>query len=390
MIIRQIASAVTPDGRFESATVCFEDREIAPQRLLFAIADGAADIAEPAADAFLAACFPLAAVHGERRLYIEGDPCPMLIEGLRTVHAWWTDWGGMPGPAPVIETGKRRHANGRGGSRRAVAFLSGGVDSLHMLMRNRQIYREGDPAYIHDALCIHGFDIGKRAREPEGRRFRGALARLEPIAAETGVRIVSCWTNLRHLPSNPSTPDFWSHRQNVGALAAVGHAATCGPTFLFVAGGYPLSHPVPMGTHPAVDGLYSSQRVTVLHEGARFSRLDKVRDLANWPAALAALRVCAANVGDRVNCGNCEKCLLTRLELLAAGVEETPALGPSLTTVEEWEVALPIPIGHRALRYKELLPPLRARGHGALSAMLERKIALYRRLIESGARWPGL
>ncbi len=314
----------------------------------------------------------------------------MLIEGLRTVHAWWMQWGGMPGPAPVIETPPRRRRESQGGVRRGVAFLSGGVDGLHMLLRNRQIYEEGDSAYIRDALFIHGFDIGKRARDPEEERFQMALKRLERVAAEAGVRVVPCRTNLRHLPANSSKPDFWTHRQNVGALAAVGHAATRTPTFLFVAGAHDVTHPVPGGTHPAVDGQYSSQRVTVVHEGARFSRLDKIRDLAHWPAALAALRVCPANLGDRANCGHCEKCLVTRLELLAAGVEETPAFGRSLMTVEEWEAALPTPIAHRALRYEELLPPLRAQGHHALCAMLERKIAHYRERVKSGMRWPGL
>ncbi|HEX2711595.1 MAG TPA: hypothetical protein VHM88_05140, partial [Candidatus Acidoferrales bacterium] len=51
--------------------------------------------------------------------------------------------------------------------RRGVAFLSGGVDGLHMLMCNHRLYRREDPAYIRDALFIHGFDIGKRARDAE-------------------------------------------------------------------------------------------------------------------------------------------------------------------------------------------------------------------------------
>lgn len=387
MIIRDLACCHSPDGRVESASIAFEDKDFPPRRLVFAISEDASEIGEPSADAFLAAGFPLAAVHGERRVLIDGQPCPMLIEGLQTVHAWWTDWGGMPAPAPAIERPPRRRRENAGTKRRGVAFVSGGVDSLHMLMRNRKTYEESDPAFIRDVLFIHGFDIGKKARAPEEERFRMARSRLEPIAAETGVRVLPCRTNLRQLPSKP---DFWTHRYNVAALAAVGHAATQGPAFLFVAAGFHLSHAVPMATHPAVDGQYSSQRVTVVQEGARFSRLDKIRDLAHWPTALAVLRVCPEAPADRTNCGKCEKCLVTRLELFAAGVEETPALGRSLTSVEEWEEAVPIPFGRRALNYGELLAPLRARGHPELAQMLERKIALYRRRIESGAQWPGL
>ena len=388
MIIRTLATAVA-DTRVISATIEWEDRPYPEQVLEFEINDGEIleELAEPCADAFLAACFPLAALHGEARVRIEEKPCPMLVEGLRTAHAWWASWGGMHSRPPTIETPAPGRCRTLTAARRAVSCLSGGVDGLHTLMHNRRLYRKGDPAYIREALFIHGFDIGKRPRDPENERFRTALGRLEPVAAEAGVRLIPCRTNLRHLPSKPG---FWANRHNGAALAAVGHAATLGPAYLFVGGTYHVSNPVPVGSHPAVDGLFSSQRLTVIHDGSRFSRLEKVRDLASWPTALAALRVCPGNGGDQPNCGRCEKCLRTRLELLAAGVEETAAFGPSLTAVELWDKAVPQPIGDRAIRYEDLLPPLRARGLDALCQVLEEKIAAYREQIGEGVRWSSI
>jgi len=388
MIIRTLATAVA-DTRIISATVEWEDRPYPEQVLEFEINDGEIleELAEPCADAFLAACFPLAALHGEARVRIEEKPCPMLVEGLRTAHAWWASWGGMHSRPPTIETPAPGRCRTLTAARRAVSCLSGGVDGLHTLMHNRRLYRKGDPAYIREALFIHGFDIGKRPRDPENERFRTALGCLEPVAAEAGVRLIPCRTNLRHLPSKPG---FWANRHNGAAFAAVGHAATLGPAYLFVGGTYHVSNPVPVGSHPAVDGLFSSQRLTVIHDGSRFSRLEKVRDLASWPTALAALRVCPGNGGDQPNCGRCEKCLRTRLELLAAGVEETAAFGPSLTAVELWDKAVPQPIGDRAIRYEDLLPPLRARGLDALCQVLEEKIAAYREQIGEGVRWSSI
>jgi hypothetical protein len=389
MLINNLGCTTTRDALVLSATVVWEDRDFPPQLLSFEIcnARGAHEPAEanasldrrlsrdgPGADAVLAACFPLAAVHGEVRVRIEGSPCPMLIEGLRTAHGWWSSWGGMPDRAPEIETSNGR-APCANGPRRAAAFLSGGVDGLHMLMRNHQLYRPDDPAYVHDVLFIHGFDIGKRARNPENERYRAALRRLAPVAAETGINVIPCRTNLRHLPTKP---DFWTYRHNGAALAAVGHAALSGPTFLFVGASHHLANPVPMGSHPAVDHLLSSQRLQILHDGARFTRLEKVRELARWPTGLAALRVCPESPGEEANCGRCEKCLRTRLELLAAGVEETVAFGRSLTPIELWEEAVPAPSGHRAIMYEHLLPPLRARGLHALCRALEARIDVYR------------
>lgn len=200
MLIRDFALRVTGDARIMSATVAWEDRDFPDQVLFFEIRDTEGDAPygadEPSADAFLAGCFPFAALHGEARVRIEGQPCPMLIDGLYTAHAWWTSWGGMPSPMPLIETPDRRSLTIPTGARRGVAFLSGGVDCLHMLMHNRRLYRQTDPAYIRDAVFIHGFDIGKRARDPENERFRTALRNLEPVAAELGLRLIRCRTNL--------------------------------------------------------------------------------------------------------------------------------------------------------------------------------------------------
>jgi hypothetical protein len=295
MIIHDFCAVITDDTRVTSATVSWEDHDYPDQELIFEIRDGelaaSRQTDEPCADAFLCACFPLAAAHGESRVRIEGQPCPLLIEGLYTAHAWWTSWGGMPSAAPSIETPSRVNHRVPARPRRGVVFLSGGVDSLHVLMRNHRRYSQDDPAYIREALFIHGFDIGKRSRDPENERFRRALRGLEPVVEEAGLRLTLCRTNLRHLPSKPG---FWEHRQVGAALAAVGHAAVMGPAFLFVGGTYPVAHPVPAGSHAAVDGLFSSQRVTVIHDGSRFSRLDKVRELASWPTALGALRACPA------------------------------------------------------------------------------------------------
>jgi hypothetical protein len=375
MIIRNLAIAVNSEMRVASAAVAWEDQPHREHVLRFEIRDGgvrdAGEDDEPPADAFLAACYPLAAVHGEARVRIEGQPCPMLAEGLRTAHAWWTGWGGMPSPAPLIETPARRRSKTSTGARHAVGCLSGGVDGLHMLMRNRCLYQPDDPAYIREALLIHGFDIGKRARDPENERFRMVLRRLEPLAAEVGLRLIPCRTNLRHLPSKPN---FWASRHNGAALAAVGHAATLGPAFLFIGGTHHVTNPFPMGTHFAVDGHFSSQRVTVIHDGSRYFRIDKVRDVARWPAALAALRVCHEAQGAEANCGRCEKCLRTRLELLAVGIEETAAFGPSLTPIELWDAAVSEVVPPRAVQYEDLLAPLRTRGLHSLCRLLEKKI----------------
>src|SRR6266481_3347016 len=183
MIISNLGIVNSSETKTIFATVSWEDHDFPGQELVFDISDSEPErpqgVDGPSTDAFLAACFPLAAVHGETRVRIEGRPCPMLVEGLYTAHAWWTSWGGMPSPMPSIEASGGAYRKALTGSRRGVAFLSGGVDSLHMLMRNHRLYRRDDPAYIRDALFIHGFDIGKRRRDPEDARYQTALRHLQ-------------------------------------------------------------------------------------------------------------------------------------------------------------------------------------------------------------------
>src|SRR5262249_36754808 len=97
-------------------------------------------------EAFLVALYPLAVLHGEKRIKVADAVCPMLVEGLRTVRLWWETWEGLPIREPRIEATASRVVLAR--APKAVALLSGGVDSLHLLQSNRASYRPGDVAYI--------------------------------------------------------------------------------------------------------------------------------------------------------------------------------------------------------------------------------------------------
>src|ERR1700751_1195297 len=142
MIIRNLATAVA-DTRIIRATIEWEDQPSPDHVLKFEINEGeiteGRQLDEPFADAFLAACFPLAALHGESRLRIEQKPCPMLVEGVGTAHGWWAGGGGMNPHPPTIETPARGRCRNPSPPRRAVSCLSGGVDGLHTLMHNRRL-----------------------------------------------------------------------------------------------------------------------------------------------------------------------------------------------------------------------------------------------------------
>jgi hypothetical protein len=78
---------------------------------------------------------------------------------------------------------------------------------------------------------------------------------------------------------------------------------------------------LPWGSHPLVDELWSTERTTVLPDGAEATRAAKLERLvAHDPLARRHLRVCLVNAGGDFNCGRCSKCVRTRLTLYALGV----------------------------------------------------------------------
>jgi hypothetical protein len=380
MLVSDIETARSGGSWRVAAQLRWEESDLGARSLFFEIEDpGGRAAPEDPGNAFLAAAFPLAVAHRERRIRVDAGICPMLADGLRAVHGWWRRWGGLPQGLPAIEAAQPAEAFGgpppqvRG--KTATALLSGGLDSLHLLWRNRQRYREGDPAYLREALFVHGYDIGRRARRPELRRWETACALLRPLTQAMRLDLLRCRSNLRHLPTPPG---FWLHRYNGAALAAAGHAGALAPAFVFIAGTSDIHHAGPLGLHPSVDGLYSSQRVTIVPEGALFSRLEKMRELKEWPEAIDALRVCPVNAGELVNCGCCDACLCTRLELAVLGIEETRTFGRNLMTADFLEAHAEIDFPFEAQAYVELIEPLRQQGLASHAAVIERKLAAYR------------
>jgi len=84
-------------------------------------------------------------------------------------------------------------------------------------------------------------------------------------------------------------------------------------------------HVVPRwGVHPLTDPLLSSEAFRIVHDGAAFTRMEKVETIADWPEALQDLRVCWAGTARDRNCGRCSKCVRTILAFRSVGLPLPP------------------------------------------------------------------
>jgi hypothetical protein len=356
-----------------AATVIWEDCD-QPQKDIYIETEApfTADIScNP--HAFLVGCLIPAIHFGEKRIVLDAEICPGLKEGLETVMSLIKEWsGGNLHPLSIeaktsssVQYGKKL--------RQAGLFLSGGIDSLAALRANKLTYPEMHPGAIKDCLFVHGFDIGGVVqRGMKYHVFERAKTAMSPVVEDANVHLIPIYTNIRHLCDER---ELWLEKFFGAVLASMAHAFASRVELVYIASSYDIPNLVPCGSHPMLDPEYSSFDMRIRHRDLSLSRLDKLRIVAGWDVALNNIRVCLANVQDRMNCGKCEKCVRTMLGLLAIGALDKTEAFVEDDVSPELLSGFRITIRHRESFYRELLEPLKACGRDDLVHVIKSKLS---------------
>ena len=348
MRIRDLRLERDPASSRATATVEWEDSARPPQQLAFSISGELESAPEPAPEAFFLAAALAAARNREERLWIDATLCPVFLEGLKASLTLLDSWYGGSRSAMLLETGRGLRARPRRAPAAAL-FLSGGVDSLFQLRRNRLDYPRTHPssfgALIHVRAFGHFGEAGAEASQNIAERASGVVTR---IAREEDARLILVESDARFLE-----PDhrFFVLESHGSLLAAAAHLFPGVFTTVSIAASADLRRPYrPWGSHPLLDPLFGSAAVSIRHSGHEYSRLEKVNELSRWDLAMSSLLVCnqAPLSAGVINCGRCEKCLRTLCELLAAGAldraetfavrEVTPEAIRALPTIDEYAI----------------------------------------------------
>ncbi len=312
------------EGKYQvlSASFSWEDSDRPTQEIYFRYgADSSYFIFENYHPFLLAAVIP-ALRYGERRIQIEGAVCPWLMDNLNSFMTYMTNWFWykyarkkddhrlVTIEAASLKTAYQAPA-------RTASFFSGGVDSFYTLRRNQlQVPRE-HAGSIQDLIFVHGFDMGVYpARGTEEDLFKFVLNDLQDVLQETGLNLIPVYTNLRTLAHHL---DSWLDEYMGSAMAAVAHGLSGGLSDVFISSSYEIPKLHPFASHPMIEPRLSSYNLRVHHDGERLSRVERVKMIADWPIALASLRVCFEGKDGEMNCGSCPKCIRTKLELLSVG-----------------------------------------------------------------------
>ena len=174
-------------------------------------------------------------------------------------------------------------------------FFTGGVDSFYTLLKHND--------EITHLIYVHGYENHKVTSE------------LKKIGKSFGKEIIELKTNLRDF----SDPVVTWHNYFGAALAVVSHLLKTTLKKIFIPSSHTYLDLVPNGSHPLLDPLWSSSKLSIVHDGCEATRVDKVALIANHEIALSHLRVCWKDTEGVHNCGKCEKCIRTMINLKAIG-----------------------------------------------------------------------
>ena len=219
-------------------------------------------------------------------------------------------------PDSVIEVGRNPDEPSK-----AIAALSGGLDSTFTAVRHGLGLAGEATIPIAAIVMVHGFD----APLDRPDQFDAMRRRAEPTIKLVGAPFFIVRTNSK---LNSRTWPQSAIPLTVAALSHLGHMAP----IAMVSSGAPYGIPRFSVSHPtAVEALSSGDWLRVVTDGSGFERAEKVEILSQYPAVLPSIKVCWAGDDPGKNCGVCEKCVMTRLNFLAAGIRDAPCFDTPLT-----------------------------------------------------------
>jgi hypothetical protein len=190
--------------------------------------------------------------------------------------------------------------------RRVALFFSGGLDCWYSLLKSQ--------AEITDLVYLWGFDIPLS----NPALYEKALASIRQAAEAFNTHLIVIRTNARDF-----TEKYVPYNKMYGSmLAGLAHLLSKEVGKVYIAGGEWYTTLVASGSHVLTDERWSTENLQIIYDGLELSRLGKARVVGQNELAMQTLRVCWANPDNDYNCGRCEKCLRTMVNLQVAGALE--------------------------------------------------------------------
>lgn len=214
-------------------------------------------------------------------------------------------------------------------SGRAIQAFSGGVDATFTLISGKYLNTQRGAYDINAAMLVHGFDVAYDNKSD----FTKVVERARKTLDHAGVDLKIVRTNSRSLKLQS-----W-HDSTSLQLSACLHQFSDRYSIALMGSAAPYDGlSMPTGSNPMSDHLLSGDLMTAIHDGAGYSRTEKVEAISKMPFLVDSLRVCWEGTSQYRNCGRCEKCLRTRLNFAAVGHNEPSCFPGPFKTAMLWKL----------------------------------------------------
>ncbi|MEM8792566.1 MAG: hypothetical protein AAGE80_13185 [Pseudomonadota bacterium] len=243
-------------------------------------------------------------------LKLAGSATVEALLNLKEFQLAWSRW--LPSRyRPINIEASHLVERSPAASNEAISAFSGGVDATFTLF-NHAPSTSGLHRKLSACMVVQGFDIALGNQ----RDFDSVLQNAKRLHASQHLETFWVRTNIKELELQDWENSFaaqlasclhlFSQRFSTGLLGS------SEPYHALV---------IPWGSNPITDHLLSGSAMKIVHDGAGFSRTEKVDLLSRRSGATDTLRVCWEGAKQDRNCGKCEKCIRTKMNLLASGIE---------------------------------------------------------------------
>ena len=303
MIIRNIKRLISGENITASAEIQFNGSK--SETMFFIIPKKFHSFLSPDASPYLAALLIPCMKTGED-ITIEGTISDKLNSSIPKIMNLLISWKKGFSKINIHASRIRRDDEYYGN---IGCFFSAGVDSFYTYLKHKK-KRKGKVTHL---IFVQGFDIDLQS----GKLFDVTRKHIEQIADNEKIAYITVKTNVASI-TDPRLIWDWGHG---GALASIALLLRKGFKSVYIAGSVATKHLFPYGTHPDLDKLWSTEYMTIIHDGIERDRLDKIVSIVSRsPLALSHLRVCCQNLKGYYNCSSCYKCLRTMISLKCCGV----------------------------------------------------------------------
>ena len=338
------------------ATVRWEDSERADLRLHVRTSTEAPSAMNLAPEVFLPLVATAAHVQGETRLSVEGTTDPALLAGIEDALTWFSA-GDLSHRSPLILEAEAKEDPGPAGSK-TMALVTGGVDSTASLLDNHRRYGPRHPRRVRLGMVVYGLDESTDgdARHPDGF--------LLEICEAFGIDLIAVETNLREL--DPSVL-FWWDRAQTPLWSGTAHAFAADVRELVIGSDEPLGEQSGRpfrGSDPILDNCFVSTHLRINRGVNGLTRSERVQLVASSDTALERLQVCnePRATWRPLNCGRCEKCIRTMLQLTVVDALERATSFPGAELTPDAVAGLRFRDWEFRIYYEALAPMLETHG----------------------------